>query len=334
MHARQNALNKWLKDILGDTAFTLTPLAGDASFRRYFRMKQGETTRVVMDAPPDKENIEPFLNVSHILTAGGIHTPTVYAVEEAQGFILLEDLGDELLFHTLSPNNVDELYHAAITTLLTIQQCPTAGPNGTLPLFDKAFMLQELALFREWFLHRHLAISLTAEDEHLLAETFDWLTEQLKTQPQVFIHRDYHSRNLMLLRKNNALELGIIDYQDAMRGPFTYDLVSLLKDCYVQWPRAHVNRWLADVYERLPTAEDYSLATFIQAFDLCGLQRHLKVLGVFCRLYLRDNKPGYLRDLPLTFNYTMACLESYPELQTLHRFMQQKVFEPFTRVCQ
>jgi hypothetical protein len=330
MHTRQNELNKWLEKILNNKPFTIAPLAGDASFRSYLRLHCGETTYIVMDAPPDKENIAPFLDISKRLATIGVHTPAVHAVESELGFILLEDLGDKLLLGALSRDNADELYKAAMTSLLHIQQCPTTQPN--LPNFDKAHMLKEMSLFKEWFLHAYLKLKITALEEQLIDETFEWITQQLAAQPQVFIHRDFHSRNLMIVGQTKPINIGVIDFQDAMRGPFTYDLVSLLKDCYIQWPREDVIRWVTYFYNHLPNTGELSLAEFIRAFDLCGLQRHLKVLGIFCRLYLRDHKAGYLRDLPLTFNYVNACAESYSELQPFYQFMQEKVYLPFTEI--
>ena len=317
MQTRQNALNDWLKTILRDTPFTIAPLAGDASFRRYFRLHTDGSTRVIMDAPPGKETLAPFVNIAEVLSTKGVHTPTIYAVDYTQGFALLEDLGDQLLLGALTENNADELYQLAMNTLTQIQLTPVTNP--LLPSFDKAFMLAEINLFREWFLGAYLNLTLSADEALLLNNTFDWLTTQIVNQPQVFIHRDYHSRNLIVTENT----LGVIDFQDAMQGPHTYDLVSLLKDCYIQWPREKITQWLACFYD------GENIADFTRAFDLCCLQRHLKVLGVFCRLNFRDNKPAYLRDLPLTFNYVMACLESYEELQPFYHFMQQKIQQPF-----
>ncbi len=328
MHTRQNILHQWLNNVLDEKPFTLLPLAGDASFRRYFRLESGGLTRVVMDAPPEKEAIAPFVDVANKLASRGIHTPAIHAVDPINGFILLEDLGDQLLLNILSRDNANTFYTAAIATLLQLQQCPTDTPPE-LPHFDKAFMLKEMSLFREWFLHAYLGLQLNPNEEHVLEETFNWLTTEIAAQPQVFIHRDYHSRNLIVVDNNKPHDIGVIDFQDAMRGPFTYDLVSLLKDCYIQWPREQVLHWLTHFYHQLPVQHHYSLEEFTRAFDLCGIQRHLKVLGVFCRLHLRDNKPSYLRDLPLTFNYLKACAESYNELQPFYRFLEQKVCLPF-----
>lgn len=323
MQTRENALNDWLKTLFINTPFTVSPLAGDASFRRYFRLHSAGLTRVIMDAPPGRETLEPFINIANLLNEHGIHTPQIYAVDHKQGFALLEDLGDKLLLGALTPENADALYKTAINTLIQIQATPVSSP--LLPTFDKPFMSGEINLFREWFLDAHLNITLTAEDVVLLTNTFDWLTTQIAAQPQVFIHRDYHSRNLLVINQT----IGVIDFQDAMTGPYTYDLVSLLKDSYIQWPREKITQWLAVFYQNIPATNQDDLATFTKAFDLCGLQRHLKVLGVFCRLHLRDHKSAYLQDLPLTFNYVMACLESYEELHPFYRFMQQKVQQPF-----
>lgn len=323
MQTRENALNIWLKTILVDTPFTVTPLAGDASFRRYFRLHAEGLTRVIMDAPPKKEALVPFIHVADILAKIGILTPTIYAVDHSQGFALLEDLGDQLLLGALNRDNADTLYSLAMTTLKQIQQAPVK--DAALPVFDKAFMLSELAVFREWFLDAWLKLKLSIDEEQLLDSTFEWLTTQLEKQPQVFIHRDYHSRNLLLVGDT----LGVIDFQDAMCGPITYDLVSLLKDCYIQWPAEKITQWLNQFHQNMPPAIRGSLPDFHRSFELCGLQRHLKVLGVFCRLHLRDNKPSYLRDLPLTLNYVMACAENHKELQPFYRFMQQSVQQLF-----
>jgi len=327
MHERQNALHNWLKKLFIESFYTLTPLAGDASFRRYFRLHSKEQTHVVMDAPPGKETIAPFIDIAKLLQNHGIHTPTVFAFDEQQGFILLEDLGDQLLLNSLSPDNANQLYTAAMTTLIHIQECSPSNPS--LPDFDKTFMLQELALFHEWFLQGYLSLTLNAQDERCLEETFRWLTTEIAAQPQVFIHRDYHSRNLIIIDQNHPSDLGVIDFQDAMRGPFTYDLVSLLEDSYIQWPRSDVLHWLTFFYHASPIAQTRSLKEFTRAFDLCGLQRHLKVLGIFCRLHLRDHKNNYLRDLPLTLHYVYACLETYPELKPFYNFMQQSVYQHF-----
>ncbi len=323
MHTRENALNEWLETVFIDKPFTLTPLAGDASFRRYFRLHCGGLTRIVMDAPPPKEAIGPFVSIAVALAQVGVHTPVIHAVDHTHGFILLEDLGDRVFLNELSTKTADTLYKNAMDTLSKIQECSATAAK--LPVFDKQFILSELTMFREWFLGRYLALTLHSKEEQLLNQTFDWLIAKVTSQPHVFIHRDYHSRNLMVVRDSQPADIGVIDFQDAMLGPYAYDLVSLLKDCYVQWPREQTMQWLAYFHGNLPSAIQGSFAEFNHAFDVCGLQRHLKVLGIFCRLSLRDNKSAYLRDLPLTFHYVMACLEDHSELAPFYQFMQQKV---------
>lgn len=327
MHNRQNALNKWIGQVLDSTPFNLSPLAGDASFRRYYRLHHSGLTRVVMDAPPDKETMRPFLQVAELLRNAGLRAPQIIAFDETQGFAILEDFGDQLLLKDLCPENADQLYRIAMNELLVLQNYSATEVNQ-LPIFDKQFILQELTIFREWFLDAYLKLSLSAAEQNLISDSFDWLSSEITQQPQVVVHRDYHSRNLMLIQESEQAELGIIDFQDAMQGPLCYDLVSLLKDCYIQWPSERVHVWVGYFYEQSSLAKRYSLPNFIRAFEFCGLQRHIKVLGVFSRLYLRDNKPGYLQDLPLTLHYVMACLENYEELKPFYQFMQNRINLP------
>ena len=328
MQTRQNELTNWLQNIFDKKSYTLGPLAGDASFRCYYRLKCEDLSYVIMDAPPDKETIAPFINIANILACNDVHVPAIHAINHEHGFILLEDLGDELLLKVLTSDNKDKLYKSAMATILKIQSSPT----DKLPEFDKNHMMSELKLFHEYFLKAYLDLALTKEDELLLQETFSWLTREILKQPKVFIHRDYHSRNLIIVN-SNPKDIGVIDFQDAMRGPFTYDLVSLLKDCYKQWPREEVLKWLEHFHQNISPSFDWTLDEFTRAFDLCGLQRHLKVLGIFCRLKFRDKKSAYLRDLPLTFNYVTACVESYSELKPFYNFLQNKVYIPFNKKC-
>lgn len=321
MPNRQNALNNWLQQIPKLGTFSLLPLTGDASFRRYFRLSCHQGSRIVMDAPPEKEPLKSFIEVAKRLSSHGIKTPYIYAADEQQGFALLEDLGDCLLLNSLSTHKADTLYKNAINTLIRLQQCPTTN----LPHFDQAFILKELAIFCDWFLHRYLQLELSAKEHQMIDDIFLWLSHEIVQQSTVVIHRDYHSRNIMLAMDN---QLAIIDFQDAMQGPFTYDLVSLLKDCYIQWPNDTITHWATWFYDNSLIAQQHSHAAFMRAFDLCGLQRHLKVLGVFSRLYLRDDKPGYLNDLPLTLHHAMTSLARYDELQPLYHFMQKRIQLP------
>ncbi|MCE3045552.1 aminoglycoside phosphotransferase family protein [Legionella sp. 16cNR16C] len=322
MQERENALHNWLKPWVGGE-YQIKPLTGDASFRRYFRIEYANFKGIIMDAPPEREKINSFLAIAELLNRHGLRSPRIFRADETLGFIVLEDFGDQLLLAHLQADTVDEWYAVAIDNVLRLQQCAV----GNLPVFNTGFMLQELSLFNEWFVDAYLKLKLDESEQHLLANTFDWLVEQLSAQPQTMIHRDFHSRNLMIL-SDRPKELGLIDFQDAMKGPCTYDLVSLLKDCYIQWPRERVHEWVKCFYEQSTLTEEMSLKEFQRAFDLCGLQRHLKVLGVFSRLYLRDNKPGYLKDLPLTLHYVLDCLESYEELKPFYQFIQRRIHLP------
>ena len=367
MQNRQNALEQWLQKILGQSNVILTPLTGDASFRRYYRLQQPDKHYIVMDAPPEKEPLKPFLDVGALLQQHQVLTPAIHGLDVQQGFVLLDDFGDTLLLDQLrtshaTPELAEPLYVAALNRLIPMQKI-NLNEHQFLPRFDQTFMQSELSVFQTWFLDAYLKLQLTPAETTLIQDTFVWLTDEISQQPQVLIHRDFHSRNIMVLEnsisatqypatENNdsspahppqcgtfspspgrrekqqqlfgSPNLGIIDFQDAMQGPMTYDLVSLLKDCYIQWPSEYVIRWLTLFYHSSSVAQQLSLPQFKRAFDLCGLQRHLKVLGVFCRLFLRDNKANYLKDLPLTRHYVMACLETYPELQPFYHFMDQR----------
>ncbi len=325
MQTRENALNEWLKLQLNPVSFTLTPLTGDASFRRYSRLSSATGTKIVMDAPPDKEALAPFIHIQRALQAIGILTPVVHAANLEQGFALLDDLGDTLLLHALTDSNRDKYYALAMQTLVDMQQCP----GQSLPAFDKQHMLNEMSLFHDWFLKAYLKLSLTAAEERLIHTTFNAIADRVAAQPQVFIHRDYHSRNLMIVNE----KLGVIDFQDAMFGPVTYDLASLLKDCYTKLPDAAYQQYVELFYQRQPLAQTWSLQTFKDEVDYCGLQRHLKVLGIFCRLHLRDNKPNYLQDLPLTMAYTLTCLKRHAELSPLLQLLEERVLPQFMETC-
>lgn len=328
MLERENARLEWLHQVMKGKEFSLTALAGDASFRRYFRLQSSEFTGIVMDAPPDKEKIEPFLHVAKLLSQAKVQTPDILAQEERQGFLLLSDFGDQLLLQTLQQkqSEANTYYQEAIRTLLAIQTCSIQDPK--LPSFDKAFMQKEMELCPLWFFTAYLDLKLTKAEINLIQQTLAWIATQLGAQPLTFIHRDYHSRNLMVLPKNQGYTLGVLDFQDAMRGPWTYDLVSLLKDCYIAWPRTQVLEWVSFFHSHHPFMHSCSLPELIRAFDLCGLQRHLKVLGIFCRLYLRDNKKEYLAHLPLVLQYVLECCETYEELHSFFYFFQQRVVLP------
>jgi aminoglycoside/choline kinase family phosphotransferase len=276
-----------------------------------------------MDAPPNKEDLKPFIHITKILNSAKVTTPELIAMDIEQGFLLLSDLGDVLLLNELNKETATDYYQQAIDTLLVMQNSSIDAPK--IPPFNKAFMLKEMNLFPEWFLKAYLALELKADEGELIQNTMNWLADEVAKQPVVFIHRDYHSRNIMLKQPTS---LAVIDYQDAMQGPLTYDLVSLLKDCYISWPGEQVLEWLSYFYDNQPLAKTCSKAEFIRAFDLCGLQRHLKVLGIFSRLYLRDGKSAYLANLPLTLQYVLECTEIYEELHPFFQFLQSRVYLP------
>ena len=314
--ARLELLRDWLATALGLGTPDVVPASADASFRRYFRVRSADGTRIVMDAPPDKEDIEPYLRVGALLHGAGARVPQVYAVDRAQGFVLLEDFGTtSLLSEVRKPGRAETLYPRALAALADLQAHGAAAARQLAP-YDAAVLQREMALLPEWFCTRHLARAPDAEERELFAHTFDFLVEAALEQPQVFVHRDYHSRNLMVMPGD---ALGMIDFQDALCGPIGYDLVSLLKDCYIAWPRAQVVEWLRGHRESLRDAGcDAAIGVddeqFLRWFDLIGVQRHVKVLGIFARLAWRDRKPGYLDDLPLTLRYVQESCARYPEL--------------------
>ena len=328
MPFRQNALQNWLSDTLKGAAFQLKPLTGDASFRRYFRLYSGISSYIVMDAPPDRETIVPFIEKAAMLKAVAIHTPAILASEPTQGFLLLEDFGDTAFLHHVNASNADRLYGAATQLLQQIQTISCTA----LPRFDHDEIMRELQLFTHWFVQQHLGIGVTKQEHELLHSTFTWISQALLQQPQVFVHRDYHSRNLMILPHTTELALGVLDFQDAVAGPLTYDLVSILKDCYVQWRPEQIAGWRDQFYHQLPPQYAGSLADFAQGFELCGLQRHLKILGIFCRLYLRDGKAQYLKDLPLTYHYVSSSSQQIPALASFFEWLQTRIYPRFIEV--
>lgn len=323
--SRLEAMHQWLRSDLGYDQYTLTAASADASFRRYFRLEVGSMTRVVMDAPPDKEDIGPYLEVSRLLEACDVHVPAVHAVDRERGFVLLEDLGRTHYLTRLQadPADADALYGAALGSLERMQLRGLEGA-ASLPPYDESVLRREMELMPEWFLQRHLGLEGDAGTRQVLDAAFEFLVRECLAQPSVFVHRDYHSRNLMVLSEGGP---GIIDFQDALRGPVAYDLVSLLKDCYIAWPRDRVEGWLRQYRDGLMARGGRGLAggsftEFLRWFDVVGLQRHIKVLGIFARLNWRDGKPGYLDDLPLTLRYTLEAAARFPELDDLRALLE------------
>lgn len=307
-------------------ALRLVPVAGDASFRRYFRLHGCAPARIAVFAPPATERNAEFIHIAAMLRGHGVHAPQVLAHEEDAGYLLLEDLGDLTLLGVLDATNVDELYAKALDTLLRLQTVAASHEGWRLPGYTESLLMQELALFPDWYLGKLLGITLEAAEAALVGRLFDRLVASALEQPRVFVHRDYHSRNLMLLPDG---ELGVIDFQDAVSGPLGYDLVSLLRDCYVAWPAERVTAWAAEFARRARAAgtlpATVSDATFMRWFDWMGLQRHLKVLGIFARLWLRDGKPGYLRDLPLVMRYLVEVALAHPETADFGRWFGERV---------
>ncbi|HEX4050028.1 MAG TPA: phosphotransferase [Steroidobacteraceae bacterium] len=322
---RIEQITDWLCAELHFNLVRLEPASSDASFRRYFRAWRADgATRVVMDAPPDKEPIEPFLQVAALLAGSGVHVPQVDAAEPRRGFVLLEDLGSVLYLTRLRAGDDPEpLYTDALQALLQMQ---VAVPGASsLDSYDRPVLEREMALMPEWFCTHHLQLLLEPEEHSLLSQTFELLTSEALAQPRVFVHRDYHSRNLLLLDQRNP---GIVDFQDALYGPVTYDLVSLLKDCYIDWPREVVTRWVGRYRARLAAAGGATGAgeqQFLRWFDFIGLQRHIKVLGIFARLWWRDGKSGYLGDLPRTLQYVQDAARRYPELSAFAAWLERRV---------
>ncbi len=323
---RFNLVTDWVTRELRLMPRLIEPASSDASFRRYFRVFHDGGPHIVMDAPPDREDVRPYLNITVMLETAGVHVPRVYEWDVERGLLLLEDLGTRQYLPALqNGGDADQLYQDALQSLADIQ---VRGRESAfeLPAYDRAVLVREMALMPEWFCGRHLGLELTRAQGEMISAAFEFLVAEALAQPQVFVHRDYHSRNLMITQERNP---GIIDFQDALRGPVGYDLVSLLKDCYISWPRARVEGWVRDyrlmVHKgaaRIAGANDTQMLYW---FDVIGIQRHLKVLGIFSRLWYRDGKSGYLNDLPLTLRYVVEACASFPQLRPLREFLLQQV---------
>jgi aminoglycoside/choline kinase family phosphotransferase len=337
---RLSLIRTWLTRDLGWRVGSIKVASADASFRRYFRISRGDVdpagwapradTLIVMDAPPGKEDIGPYLKITALLEQAGAHVPHVHASDSRRGFIVMEDLGDTQYLSLLrTGRGVDKLYGDALTTLANIQVRGARAAQQLAP-YDRGPLERELNLMPEWFLGKHLGLELTPEERALITVTNEVLINEALVQPQVFVHRDFHSRNLMVLSQS-AMDKsgpGVIDFQDALRGPIGYDLVSLLKDCYISWSRERVERWVKGYRRVLGTLganvgdSEYQ---FLRWFDLVGVQRHIKVLGIFCRLWYRDGKSGYLGDLPLVFEYVRDACRRYPELVEFERWLAMRI---------
>ena len=316
--ARLELLESWAASALGSREFTLTRASEDASFRRYFRITpvtpwRGHASVIAMDAPPPREDCRPFVHVARLLIAAGVHAPAVLADDVAQGFLLLEDLGDRTYLAALDPASAPALYSDAIDALIRWQR---ATRDGELPPYDESRLARELELFPEWYVARHLGRELTAAQAATLRKAFRAILDHNLAQPAVFVHRDYHSRNLMVAAANP----GVLDFQDAVCGPIPYDLVSLLRDAYVAWDEERQIDWAVRYWERaraarLPVGNDFGL--FWRDFEWMGVQRQLKVLGIFARLAHRDGKRGFLDDMPRVMAYLRGACARYGALHPL-----------------
>lgn len=315
---RRAQLDAWVGDWLGAPVHG-EPASADASFRRYFRYRHGGRSLVAMDAPPPQEDCRPFVDVAGRLAAAGVHVPEILAQDLERGFLLLTDMGTETWLTAISEGNADAWFGAALDTLITQQS--RADTKG-LPAYDRALLRRELDLFPEWYLGRERGLTLDDRDVARLEAVFDTLIDSALAQPTVFVHRDFMPRNLMVSDPNP----GVIDFQDAVRGPITYDLISLFKDAFLSWPEERVLGWLASYRSRamaagLPVPEDFD--ELLRACDLMGAQRHLKVIGIFARICHRDGKPKYLADVPRFFAYLRTVIGRRPELADLGRLLDE-----------
>jgi aminoglycoside/choline kinase family phosphotransferase len=322
MDEREQALKSWLSRQPGLETFSLEPASGDASFRRYFRVKVPGGSYIAMDAPPENESCGPYVRIADAFAELGLNVPRIYAQDLEQGWLLLSDLGTRHYLEALNQSTVERLYGDALGALAVIQAC---GPREGLPPYDRQLLLREMGLFSEWLLLRQLSLTLSAEQAQMLDRVFALLADSALEQPRVCVHRDYHSRNLLVTGSPNP---GILDFQDALLGPVTYDLVSLLRDCYLAWPRERVMEWVLGYLElavQSGVLEPVPEGVFVRWFDLMGVQRHLKASGIFARLNLRDHKPGYLADIPRTLGYIVELGPDYPELADLEELIRERV---------
>lgn len=322
---RAAQLSQWVRDWLDANPAWPRPVgdllvvSGDASFRRYFRQPLTQGSLIAVDAPPEKEDCRPFIAIAEMLFQQGLCVPEVLAYSAPQGFMLLTDLGDTLLRQELDTLSVNTLYGAAMSSLVQMQG--TSSPlTSPLPAYDRERLLTEMRLLTDWFIPKYLGLTLSPDAAAVFEQQFALIADAALQQPTVFVHRDYHSRNLMLTPTG---ELGIIDFQDAVTGPVTYDLASLLRDAYVSWPADDVARWVQQFRDELiaqgTLAAEVSPETFMAWFDWMAAQRHLKVVGIFARLSLRDGKHGYLADIPLVYRYLVDEIAPYAALQPLHQ---------------
>ena len=314
---RKLQLENWLSQVLGAKPYTLTTASADASFRRYFRVHANDETMIAMDAPPPQEDCTPFVKVAKLMLDAGLNVPKVIAQDLAQGFLLLSDLGDDTFLSKLNTDSAQPLYGNATDALIKLQ---LASKPNILPAYDEALLTREMNLFPDWYIAKHLGVALQANQDAALRASFQVLNANILSQGQVYVHRDYHSRNLMVCKENP----GVLDFQDAVYGAITYDLVSLLKDAYIAWDEEQIIDWAVRYWQPakkagLPVPQDFS--EFYRNFEWMGAQRHIKVLGIFARLYHRDGKDGYLKDMPLVMQYLRKVCGRYIELRPMLKLL-------------
>jgi aminoglycoside/choline kinase family phosphotransferase len=313
-------LDAWLARHFAGRTYTVAPASADASFRRYFRVTfEDGATRIVMDAPPEHEDCRPFVKVARLFGQAGVHVPQILAEDLANGYLVLSDLGSTTYLQALDEASAGPLYGDAIAALVRIQ---LASRAGEVPPYDRELLQRELRLFPDWYVARHLGVTLSDGQRAVLDQAFERILANNLAQPKVYVHRDYHSRNLMV----SALNPGILDFQDAVYGPITYDLVSLFKDAYVCWDEARILDWTIRYWEQarragLPVGDDFH--AFYRDFEWMGVQRHIKVLGIFARLFHRDGKSGYLNDMPLVLQYLRKACARYDALHPLLALLDQ-----------
>jgi len=302
--SRLDKIKNWITSDLKIQNYQIEVASADASFRRYFRLMYSGNSSIIMDAPPDKEDCQSFVKIAQLIEAVGVHSPHIFSFDQRLGFMQLSDLGSVAYLDKLNKQSVDALYTDAIQAIVKMQAI-----KADLPRYDAQLLQLEMSLFQDWYLQKHLKIALDAMQKNIIAETVQLLTDTALKQPAVFVHRDYHSRNLMITESNNP---GVIDFQDAVNGPLTYDLVSLIKDCYIAWPREKQLSWI-DLFLNL-TLLKIDKQQFIKDLDFMGMQRHLKAIGIFARLNHRDGKTAYLGDIPRTLAYVFDVCTRYEEL--------------------
>ena len=323
-HERLQKLKQWAHKALTPGqelpvwAAQMSPVGGDAGFRNYYRLQVPEGSLLAVDAPPETEDSRAFVSIAGLLKAQGICVPGVHSVDYQSGFMLVDDFGDTLLLEALNDNSADEYYRKALDIILQIQRCEP----DTLPPYSRELLMTELEIYSRWFLQALLGLDVEPTSNKQLGNLFELLTETALQQPKGVVHRDFHSRNLMVLSEGN---LGVIDFQGALHGPVLYDAVSLLKDCYIRWPRHKVESWLRVFIKTHPQLKDVNFDTCLKWFDWIGLQRHLKCLGIFSRLWFRDNKPQYLPEIPATFAYVVDVCERYEALASHAEWLKQSV---------